>query len=86
MFVVLSTDQPALGGPPIDRYNNFMKDFVQRRGRAHGVVIRASQIGLASEILGNLTSNTDGLYEVLAISNSLPTRMRAIAAEIAAQQ
>jgi Mg-chelatase subunit ChlD len=85
-FVVLTTDQPALGGPPIERYNNFMKDFVQRRGRAHGVVIRSSQIGLASEILGNLTSNTDGLYEVLAISNSLPTRMRAIAAEIAAQQ
>ena len=86
IFVVLTTDQPAYGGPPIERYNSFMKDFVQRRGRAHGVVIRSSQIGLASEILNNLTSNTDGLYEVLAISNSLPTRMRAIAAEIAAQQ
>ena len=86
MFVVLTTDQPAFGGPPIERYNNFMKDFVQRRGRAHGVVIRSAQIGLASEILDNLTSNTDGMYDVIAISNSLPTRMRAIAAEIAAQQ
>ena len=86
MFVVLTTDQPAFGGPPIERYNNFMKDFVQRRGRAHGVVIRSAQIGLASEILDNLTSNTDGMYDVIAISNSLPTRMRAIAAEVAAQQ
>jgi hypothetical protein len=86
LFVVLTTDQPALGEPPISRYNDFMRDFVRRRGRAHGVVIRSTQMGLASEILENLTTNTDGLYDILAVGNSLPTRMKAIAAEVAAEQ
>jgi hypothetical protein len=86
LFVVLTTDQPALGEPPINRYNDFMRDFVRRRGRAHGVVIRSSQLGLTSEVLENLTGNTDGLYDVLAVGNSVPTRMKAIAAEVAAEQ
>jgi len=86
LFVVMTTDQPTLGEQPINRYNDFMRDFVRRRGRAHGVVIRTARMGLASEILENMTTNTDGLYDVLAVGNSLPTRMKAIAAEVAAQQ
>lgn len=86
LFVVISTDQTGFGEPPLYQYNEFVRDFVRRRGRAHAVVIRGNQMGLASEILDNLTRNTDGLFTVIAVPNSLPTRMKAIADEIAAQQ
>ena len=86
IFVVLSTDPAGISEPPLYRYNDFVKDFVRRRGRAHAVMIRGNQMGLASEILDNLTRNTDGLFTVMAVANSLPTRMKAIAEEIAAQQ
>jgi Mg-chelatase subunit ChlD len=85
VIVAITTDQPSRGEPDIDRYNRFMHDFVQRGGRAHAVVIRNGQMGLASEILDNLTTNTDGLYSVLAVGNSLATRMKEIAIQIAAQ-
>jgi hypothetical protein len=86
LFVVVTTDQPTANDAAIYRYNEFVRDFVQRRGRAHGVVIRSTQMGLASEILENLTNNTNGLYTVMAVANSLSTRMTTIAAEIAAEQ
>jgi len=86
LFVVITTDQPTLGEPSIYRYNEFVRDFVRRRGRAHAVVIRTGQMGLSSEIMENLTSNTDGLYTVMAVANSLSDRMKQIAVDIAAQQ
>lgn len=85
MFVIVTTDQPTMGEPPIYKFNDFVKDFVRRRGRAHAVVIRNTQMGLTSEIVENLVGNTDGLFTVMAVPNSLTTRMRAIAAEIAAE-
>lgn len=86
LFVIVTTDQPSIGEPPVYRYNDFVKDFVQRRGRAHAVVIRNTQMGFTSQITENITANTDGLYTVMAVPNSLATRMRAIAAEVAAEQ
>lgn len=86
-IVVLTTDPPALGDPPLDRYNRFVQDFLRRRGRAHGIVIRnaAQYTGLASAILDNLTGNTDGVLTILAVGNSLSTRMREMAEQVAAQ-
>jgi hypothetical protein len=86
LFVVVTTDAPSLGEPPLYAYNEFVRDFVRRRGRAHAVVIRGVQSGLASEVLANLTTNTDGIFATMAVANSLPTRMRAIAAEVRAEQ
>jgi hypothetical protein len=84
VFVVMTTDQPSRGEPNVDQYNRFMQDFVRRRGHTHAVVIRGGQMGLASEILDNLTKNTDGLFDVLAVGNSLAARMRDIAAQVTA--
>jgi hypothetical protein len=84
-FVVITTDQPSRGEPNIDAYNAFMRDFVRRGGRAHGVVIRGGQMGLSSELLENLTRNTDGLYQIMSVGNSLPARMKEIAAQVSAQ-
>jgi hypothetical protein len=86
IFVVVSTDPPSRGDPPIYEFNAFVRDFVMRRGRAHAIVIRGYQVGFATEILENLTLNTDGVFKVLAIGNSLPERMREIAEQVAAQQ
>ena len=86
LFVVLTTDQPLLGDPPVYAYNAFMRDFVQRRGRAHGIVIRGTNSGLISQIVENLTQNTDGIFQVMVVGNSLADRMKEIAEQIAAQQ
>jgi Mg-chelatase subunit ChlD len=85
IVVALTTDQASQGEQNIDAYNTFMRDFVGRGGRAHGIVIRGGQMGPASQIVDNLTRNTDGLYRVLAVANSLATRMKEIAAQVAAQ-
>jgi Mg-chelatase subunit ChlD len=86
LFVVLTTDQPSRGEPPIYAYNQFVHDFVRRQGRAHAIVIRGTQMGFTSDLLSNLTTNTDGLFLTMAVANSLATRMREVAAQVAAQQ
>ena len=86
LFVVLTTDQPLLGEPPVYAYNAFVKDFMLRRGRAHGIVIRGTNSGLISQVVDNLTSNTDGIFQVMVVSNSLASRMKEIAEQVAAQQ
>ncbi len=86
IFVLLTTDQPLLGDPPLYAYNNFVKDFLQRRGRAHGIVIRGTNSGLISQVVENLTGNTDGLYQILVVGNSLAERMKQVAEQVAAQQ
>ena len=86
IVIVLTTDQPALGEAPIDAYNDFVDEFVQRRGRAHAVVIRGTNSGIATTVLDNLTKNTDGVLTTMAVANSLATRMREMGEQVAAQQ
>lgn len=86
LIVALSTDQQQRGEPRIDDYNSFMREFVRRGGRAHALVVRGTYMGLASEILENLTTNTDGLFTVMAVANALPAKMREIAEQVAAQE
>jgi len=83
VFVMLTTDDGfSRGEPRIDDYNKFMNDFLQRRGRAYGIVLRGQGIGPVSEIVNNLTTNTGGSYDVINSPNSLPDKMKAIAAHI----
>jgi hypothetical protein len=86
IFVVVTTDAEPRAEPRIDDYNTFMNDFTRRGGRAHAVVIRGTTMGLASRILENLTHNTDGVFEVVAIANALPDKMKWIAAQVGADQ
>ena len=84
-FVILTTDNnSSRGDERIDAYNLFMKDFVQRSGRAHAIVVRGINSGTTTEILTNLTGNTGGFYDALAVPNALPERMRALAEMVAA--
>ena len=86
LLVVLTTDQPSRAEPPIYEYNQFVHDFVRRQGRAHAIVIRGTQTGLTFDLMANLTTNTDGLFLPLVVANSLATRMREVAAQVAAQE
>lgn len=86
LLVVLTTDQPPLGEPPLQAYNAFVEDFLQRRGRAHGIVIRGLNSGLISRVVENLTGNTDGVYRTMVVGNSLAERMKELAEQVAAQQ
>src|SRR5262245_48879299 len=49
VFVIVTTDNGASRGEPrIDDYNKFMNDFLQRRGRAYGVVVHTGGGGMSA--------------------------------------
>ncbi len=86
VFVVVTTDSgSASAGVRIDAYNKFMRDFMQRGGRAHGIVVLGRvNSGATTDIVMNLTSNTGGFYDSLVVANSLPDRMKVLAENLAA--
>jgi hypothetical protein len=86
VFVILTTDNGAgRGEPRIDDYNKFMKDFLQRRGHAYGIVVHTGGGGMSatSDLIDNLTSNTSGTYESINSPNTVPDKLKAIAARLA---
>jgi hypothetical protein len=87
VFVMLMTDNGAYRGEPrLDEYNRFMNQFVDRGGRAHGVIVGNTATGVTTQILRNLTGNTNGFYDVIAIPNPLPERMKSLADFLALDQ
>jgi hypothetical protein len=87
VFVILTTDNGAgRGEPRIDDYNRFLNDFLQRRGLAFGVVVHTGGGGMSatSDIISNLTSNTDGTYDSINAPTAVPDKMKAIAARLSA--
>ena len=87
VIVILTTDEGATRADVrIDDYNKFMNDFMQRRGVAHGIVVRGRGIGPISDIVSNLTMNTRGAYEVINTATALPDKMKAIAARVSSQR
>ncbi len=87
VFVMLMTDNGALRAEPrIDEYNRFMNEFADRGGRAHAIVITSVADGVTVRMLQNLTNNTNGFYDTLAVPNPLPERMRSLAEFVALDQ
>jgi hypothetical protein len=87
IFVIMTTDNDASRGEPrIDDYNKFMNDFLRRGGQAHGIVVHTGRGGTSatSEIINNLTRNTNGTFEAINSPNSLAEKMTAIAARLSA--
>lgn len=83
VFVILTTDSgQAREDQNLVRYNQFAKEFVERRGTAYAVVIAGSRTGIPTELSMNLTRNTRGFYESMSLANSLPAKMREVAALI----
>jgi Mg-chelatase subunit ChlD len=87
VFVILTTDNGAgRGEPRIDDYNKFLNDFLQRGGLAFGVVVHTGGGGMTatSDIIRNLTSNTNGTYDSINAATAVPDKMKAIAVQLAA--
>jgi hypothetical protein len=87
VFVIITTDSGQWRNEPrVNDYNRFMRDFHQRGGRAHGIVLRGTNTGMTSEILSNLTENTGGFFDALLVPNGLPGKIRALVDLLAADQ
>ena len=84
VFVIMMTDGNFnRGDARVDQYNDWVGTFLRRGGRAHGIVIRGINSGITTELLMNLTTNTGGFYDSLAVANALPERMKALASIVA---
>jgi VWA domain-containing protein len=86
VFVLLTTDT-ARGNDsaPAYEFDAFLHNFAVRAGSAHAIVVRGSQAGgLNTEVARFLAQTGHGLFDRLAISNSLAERMRLIAARLTA--
>jgi Mg-chelatase subunit ChlD len=85
VFVIMMTDgTETRGDARVDQYNDWVGQFLRRGGRAHGIVVRGINSGITTEILMNLTSNTGGFYDSLAVANALAERMKVLATMVAA--
>ncbi len=85
VIVIMTTDsRQAREEWHLDAYNKFMKDFVARNGRAHGIVIRGGVNGAITSIVMNLAQNTEGFYDSIAIDTALPDKIKQLAAVLSA--
>lgn len=85
VFVIMMTDGTmSRGDARVDQYNDWVGTFLRRGGRAHGIVVRGINSGITTEVLMNLTNNTGGFYDSLAVANALPDRMKVLASMVAA--
>ena len=83
VFVIVATDAAETRGEQrIDDYNKFMNDFTSRGGQAHSIIIRGKNSGIVTDIAINLSQNTRGIHETIAISNALPDKMREVATRL----
>lgn len=83
VYLFLTTDSNTRTELPVDACNRFMNDFRRRGGRAHAIVIRTGSMGTPSDVLGNLTKNTDGIFKTVAVSTSLKDAMAEIGRVVA---
>lgn len=87
VFVIIMTDGGrTLGNQRIEEYNRFVQNFMDRGGRAHGIVIHGTNTGPTTDILSNLTENTNGFFDSLIIANGLPDRINALVDIVAVDQ
>jgi len=85
VFVIMMTDGTMnRGDARVDQYNDWVGTFLRRGGRAHGIVVHGINSGITTEVLMNLTNNTGGFYDSLAVANALPDRMKVLASMVAA--
>jgi hypothetical protein len=85
-IVIITTDgNESRDDGRLDAYNSFVREFISRGGRAHGIVIRGTRNnGLATEVVMNLTRNTDGFYGSIVIATALREKIKGLAEAVAA--
>ena len=86
VFVIVTTDGASRRSePPVDEFNAMVSDLVARGGVAHAIVIRTTTGGgLTTEVARNIAGRTGGIYEQVAIANSLDDYLTKFAARLVA--
>ena len=86
VLVIVTTDIGATAWEPNhDRFNKFVRGFVERGGTAHAIVMLGKPGGVITEFVMNVVENTSGYYESMAIANVLPDKMKMLAEHLDAQ-
>jgi hypothetical protein len=86
VLVLITTDIGATAWEPNhDRFNKFVREFVERGGTAHAIVMLGKPGGIITEFVMNVVENTSGYYEAMTIANVLPDKMKMLAEHIDAQ-
>ena len=86
VLVIVTTDIGATAWEPNhDRFNRFVRGFVERGGTAHAIVMLGKPGGVITEYVMNVVENTSGYYESMAIANVLPDKMKMLAEHLDAQ-
>src|SRR5206468_8460591 len=83
VFIILTTDA-GFGSqePRLDQYNRFMKEFTQRRGRAHAIVIHGPRFGATTLMASNLAENTGGYFESVGLATAVAGRMKELGVQL----
>jgi hypothetical protein len=85
VFVIVTTDVAETHAEPrVNAYNQFVRSFVERGGSAHAVVIKGRESGFVTDLALNLTANTAGVYEAIALPRGIPNALKAIGQRVAA--
>lgn len=85
VFVIVTTDNGEVRREfNTEQYNALMQGFVARGGTAHAIIVRGKEIGPVTDLTMNLVENTGGLYSAINTDTTLPERLTAIAARLAA--
>ena len=83
IVVMITTDSAETRGEPrIDEYNRFMNDFLHRGGIAHAIVLRGNSTGVVTDIALNLTGNTGGIYQALAVGNGMGDALKKVGEQL----
>ena len=83
IVVMITTDNAETRGEPrIDEYNRFMNDFLRRGGIAHAIVLRGNSTGVVTDIALNLTGNTGGIYQALAVGNGMGDALKKVGEQL----
>jgi hypothetical protein len=86
MLVLVTTDIGTTAwAPNYERFNRFVKGFVERGGAAHAIVLNAMPGGAITTFVSNVVQNSGGYYESMTIANVLPDKMKMLAEHIDAQ-
>lgn len=87
VFVILTTDAgESMSDQPVMVFNKFVRDFTERGGRAHAVIVGGRNRGVVSQLVENVVDNTNGFRDTVVIANALPKLMETLAAYVAADQ
>jgi hypothetical protein len=87
VFVILTTDAgETTSDQSVTPFNRFVRDFLQRNGRAHAIIVGGKNRGITSDLVENLVGNTSGFINTIVIANAVPDTMEKIAAYVAADQ